>query len=47
MVQKAGYKCLTCGDEFEYKHHCILHSMEWKHDTFEMLGTDIQIVIKP
>lgn len=41
------YVCKECGEVFEYRQHCIIHALEWKHQNFEMPSTDIQIVIKP
>jgi hypothetical protein len=46
MVQEASYRCLDCGDILDYEYHCIIHAMDWKHKNFEMLGTDIKMVIK-
>jgi DNA-directed RNA polymerase subunit RPC12/RpoP len=40
------YRCLECGEEFEYRHHCVLHSNEWKHEKFEIIATDMEVSIK-
>jgi DNA-directed RNA polymerase subunit RPC12/RpoP len=39
------YKCLECGEELEYKQHCVLHAIEWKHKNYEIVATDKKIVI--
>lgn len=42
----ADYRCSECGEEFEYKAHCVLHNLEEKHEKFELIGTDVNIIIK-
>jgi hypothetical protein len=45
-VQAADFKCIDCGEQFEYKAHCILHHLDSKHENFELLATDIKMNIK-
>ena len=42
----ADYRCLDCGELLEYKQHCVLHTIECKHENFELVETDIKIKIK-
>ena len=40
------YKCLDCGEVLEYKHHCVLHANEHKHQNFEIIETELKMTIK-
>lgn len=46
MPLKASYRCLECGEIFENKIQAVIHSIETKHENYEMLGSGLIINIK-
>jgi len=40
------YKCLDCGEIFENKALAMIHHVETKHQNFELMGTDVKMIIK-
>jgi hypothetical protein len=45
-MQAGEFKCCECGEEFEYQSHCAFHHLETKHQNFELISTDVNILIK-
>lgn len=46
MIAIADYRCVECGEIFQNRVQAIKHSIEWKHENFEIIGCDIKIRIK-
>ena len=38
--------CKSCNEEFECKHHCVLHTLETGHTNFEVTATEWVMKIK-
>jgi len=41
-----NFKCEECGELFELETSCVVHHLETKHETYELLGSDTKINIK-
>jgi len=39
------YKCLVCGELFEYKCMCAAHHLLTRHENFEIDGSDVKFKI--
>jgi len=40
------YKCIECDEIIEHECCCAKHHLETKHGEFELMHTDVKLVIK-
>jgi hypothetical protein len=45
-MQSADFKCLECGEDFEFKAHCVIHHIDTKHQDFQVMGSDLKMIVK-
>jgi hypothetical protein len=40
------YKCKECQEVFENKVAAVIHSVSTKHPEYDLIGTDVKMIVK-
>lgn len=42
----ADYQCKDCEEVFENKIQALIHHVATKHQNYDIMGTDVQMIVK-